>query len=526
MESIAQGTLVADRYRIIREIGFGGMGTVWLAYDESLDSHCALKLIGASQARQEEFRVRFECEAKCAAQLRGAHVVDVLNRGQWQGKPFIVMEYMEGEDLGVRLERLGRLDVRTTYRIVAQVARALMRAHALGIVHRDIKPGNVFLVPGDEHEIAKLLDFGVALHRDMPHAFETALSSQFVGTPCYMSPEQASGLPVDARSDLWSLAVIVFECLTGEVPFQDESMLELIQSITRGPVPSLTANNPELPEELEAWWRRATARDPKRRFQSAKELADSLAEAAGVYPLPVSGFPVPRGDAPTLPTPFSVALASRRAASGAHSQGAAGNSYETDAAVTMHSPASSSTARFGALLRAGRSPVLPYMLAAGAAGAALAMTIGQWRPALSELAAGLGLDTASEAPPLPKISAVGPNGELARAGSQSAITRTPASSDVALTAALPVSTLPANTPEPTVLLVTEPRPPVVTERRPLSAPPKRLQAAVPKPNPWRPLAPPAARVAPPSSAEAPRSARPSWSVDPPPEESGEKDYGI
>jgi len=287
---------------------------VWLAYDEALDSHCALKLIGASQAKLEEFRIRFECEAKCAAQLRGAHVVDVLNRGQWQGKPFIVMEYLEGEDLAVRLERFGRLDARTTYRIVAQIARALMRAHALGIVHRDIKPGNIFLVPGDEYEIAKLLDFGVAKHHDLPNSFETAAPGQFIGTPCYMSPEQASGLGVDARSDLWALAVITFECLTGEVPFQDEAIVDLIQAITHGSVPSLTASHPELPKELEQWWRCATARDPKRRFQSAKEFADSLAEAIGVYPLPVSGFSPPSGDAPTILDPFSIAPASRRPA--------------------------------------------------------------------------------------------------------------------------------------------------------------------------------------------------------------------
>jgi serine/threonine protein kinase len=488
MESIAQGTLVADRYRMIREIGFGGMGTVWLAYDEALDSHCALKLIGASQAKLEEFRIRFECEAKCAAQLRGAHVVDVLNRGEWQGKPFIVMEYLEGEDLAVRLARLGRLDARTTYRIVAQVARALMRAHALGIVHRDLKPGNVFLVPGDEHEIAKLLDFGVAKHRDLPQSFEGENAGQFIGTPCYMSPEQASGLGVDARSDLWALAVITFECLTGDVPFQEESMLDLIQAITHGSVPSLIANRPELPKELEQWWRRASARDPKRRFQSAKEFADSLAEAIGVYPLPVSGLPTPSADAPTVFDPFSVASTSRRAALVASAPGPRGErpgSYRTDAAVIMHFERSSSTAMFRHALRARNVHVFPYMVAAGALGAVFAFMLNAWRPALNEVASSIGLDAVLQ-PPLPKMAEMRTNAAALPTESHEVPAPSPVPEAV-MTAGLSATTLPANTPEPTVLVVAEPRARIPNATLPV----KKPKVVAPRVNDWEPLAPPA-----------------------------------
>src|SRR5688572_29979323 len=155
----APGVVVANRYRLVRQLGVGGMGTVWLADDLDLDSPCALKLIDDEKAKSEEVRVRFAREAKVAAQLRGAHVVDVFEHGEWDGTPFIAMEFLDGEDLSTRLERLGRLPAADTYRIVAHVARALARAHAYGIVHRDLKPENIFLVPGDDGEVAKVLDF-------------------------------------------------------------------------------------------------------------------------------------------------------------------------------------------------------------------------------------------------------------------------------------------------------------------------------------------------------------------------------
>lgn len=489
METVVKGTLVADRYRLIREIGFGGMGTVWLAHDSELDSQCAVKLIGACQAKSEEFLARFECEAKCAAQLRCAHVVGVLNRGLWQGKPFIVMEYMGGEDLAVRLERLGRLDARTTYRIVAQVARALMRAHVLGIVHRDIKPGNIFLVPGDDHEVAKVLDFGVAQHRGLPNAFDSLVGGQFVGTPCYMSPEQASGRPVDARSDLWALAVVAYECMTGEVPFQDESVVDLIEAISHGKVPRLTENRPELPAELESWWRRATAREPGARFQSAKELADAFAEAVGVYPMPISGFPCPSAEAATLSARLPSRAAPLRPARAVHtsdSRRALGNHlYQTDAAVTMHAEERSSSTRFAADLRGGWRRA-PYVLVGAGLCSALLLATGAWRPALGGIAAGFGL-SAPAAPPPPQLAGVSQGVAL------SPISLRSTSADAELRGL----GLPLNAPEPTLRL--EPEAPVTDADVPV----KKPNAAVRAPNRWRPLAPPA-----------------------PPASRGDKDYGI
>jgi serine/threonine protein kinase len=262
--------VVAGRYRLVRMLGSGGMGTVWLAHDLSLDSQCALKLIDDDKAASEEVRIRFEREARAAAQVRGAHVVDIFDHGEHEGVPFIAMEYLEGEDLEERLRRLGRLDAESTYRVIAHVARALVRAHSLGIVHRDLKPENIFLVQGDEHEIAKVLDFGIAKHDTYSLRDKATKTGSFLGTPFYVSPEQARGKVIDYRSDLWSLGVIAFQCLTGRPPFESEALGELMGLILYEDLPKPTERNPELPPALDEWWQRAAARDPEERFQSAK----------------------------------------------------------------------------------------------------------------------------------------------------------------------------------------------------------------------------------------------------------------
>ncbi|HEX6272955.1 MAG TPA: serine/threonine-protein kinase [Polyangiaceae bacterium] len=277
-----EGVAVAGRYRLVRKLGTGGMGTVWLAQDILLDSSCALKLIDDDKAESEEVRIRFEREAKVAAQLRGPHVVDVFDHGEWSGVPYIAMEFLDGEDLGTRLDRVKRLDPAATYRVVAHVARALVKAHAYGIVHRDLKPENVFLVEGDEGEIAKVLDFGIAKHDQYSLRDKTTKTGSFLGTPFYVSPEQARGKPTDHRSDLWSLGVIAFQCLTGKPPFESEALGELMGMILYDDMPVPTQRNPELPPEIDDWWRRAAARDREQRFDSAKDLADALGVALGV----------------------------------------------------------------------------------------------------------------------------------------------------------------------------------------------------------------------------------------------------
>lgn len=278
----SEGVVVAERYRLVRKLGAGGMGAVWLAHDLALDSSCALKLIDEEKSQSGEVRLRFEREARAAAQLRGAHVVDVFDHGEWNNVLYIAMEYLEGEDLGARLDRVGPLEPEAAYRIVAHVARALARAHAHGIVHRDLKPENIFLVEGDEGEIAKVLDFGIAKHDAYSLQDKATRTGSFLGTPYYVSPEQARGKSTDHRSDLWSLGIIAFQCLTGRPPFESDALGELMGLILYEDLPRPTLRNANLPLAIDAWWERAAARDREQRFQTAKELADSLGIALGL----------------------------------------------------------------------------------------------------------------------------------------------------------------------------------------------------------------------------------------------------
>ncbi len=291
MQPLASGIVIAERYRLERKLGAGGMGSVWLATDQSLSSTCAIKLVDPEKAGNEEVRVRFQREARAAAQIRSANVVDVFDHGLWLDMPFIVMEHLEGEDLGARLDRKGRLDLRETYDIVSQVSRALVRAHAMGIVHRDLKPENIFLVPGDDHEVAKVLDFGIAKLDQYSLRDKATKTGSFMGTPYYMSPEQARGKNIDWRSDLWALGVIVFQCLTGKPPFESEALGDLMGMILYDAIPKITERDPSLPPQLETFWQRAINRDRELRFQSAKELSDALAETSMLE----------RREVPTLP---------------------------------------------------------------------------------------------------------------------------------------------------------------------------------------------------------------------------------
>ncbi len=279
----APGTLVAERFRLVRPLSKGGMGAVWLAEHTGLDVPCAIKFIQAEAKDSAEVRQRFEREAKLSAQLRSPHVVHVLDHGVWEETPYIAMEFLEGEDLEDRIERVGRLGAAETASIAAQVARALTRAHAAGLVHRDLKPANIFLAHDDDREIVKVLDFGIAKDSTprMPTGSNTKTGS-LIGTPAYMSPEQAQGTKrVDHRSDLWALAVVVYECLTGELPFQSEALGDLLLKIMVSPLPVPSQIAP-VPPGFDGWWARAASRDPEGRFQSAKELADSLIVALGV----------------------------------------------------------------------------------------------------------------------------------------------------------------------------------------------------------------------------------------------------
>ena len=311
---LASGLVVADRFRLDRQLGKGGMGSVWLARHIALAIPCAVKFIVPEAARSADLRARFEREAKAAAQLRSPYVVQILDHGVWEGLPYIAMEYLEGEDLGQRLARQRTLPPAEILVIARDVARALSKAHAAGLVHRDLKPGNIFLVREDDREIAKVLDFGVAKVKEVELDSSTQTGA-ILGTPFYMSPEQARGTTdVDHRSDLWALGVVVYLSLTGRLPFRGKALGDLLVKIIMDPLPIPSEVAP-VPPGFDAWWTRAAARDPGERFQTAKEMVDALSVAlclsragdvepiSGPLAISSSGLAAPSGSGALLATP-------------------------------------------------------------------------------------------------------------------------------------------------------------------------------------------------------------------------------
>jgi serine/threonine protein kinase len=281
--------LVAGKYQILGLIGRGGMGSVWEGRHSSLGTRVAIKFIDPEYVESQEACARFVTEARAAATIQSKHAIQIFDHGVTDdGRPYMVMELLVGEPLDKRIERLGTLSLQETARIIGHVCRALQRAHDAGIIHRDLKPENIFLVrtPDDDDEIAKVLDFGIAKIKAPPG--EEGLSSStktgaVLGTPYYMSPEQARGLRnIDHRSDLWSLGIIAHKCVTGVLPFEGESVGDLLVKICTSPVPTPSVTVPGLPPSFDAWFFRALEREPSRRFARASELSDALAFAAGL----------------------------------------------------------------------------------------------------------------------------------------------------------------------------------------------------------------------------------------------------
>jgi eukaryotic-like serine/threonine-protein kinase len=286
-KDVAPQGLVAGKYRLTHLIGRGGMGSVWEGTHTTLGTQVAVKFIEAEYAESPEARNRFESEARAAAKLRSKHVVEVYDHGVTDdGRPFIVMEYLRGEPLDKRLDRVGRIAPKDAARMIMQVCRALSKAHASGIVHRDLKPENVFLVWDDEDgaDVAKVVDFGIAKFTDNQMGNSSATrTGSVLGTPYYMSPEQARGLrTVDHRSDLWSVGVITYRCLVGSLPFEGEAVGDLLVKLCTAPLPIPSQLAPDLPPGFDAWFAKALSREPEGRFSTAAELAESLGAVCGL----------------------------------------------------------------------------------------------------------------------------------------------------------------------------------------------------------------------------------------------------
>ncbi len=324
--SLGPDTMVTPNVRLVRPLGHGGMGSVWVADHLGLSTQVAVKFISGRLLREEPGVVeRFKREAAAAARIKSPHVVQVFDHGlMTDHRPFMVMELLEGESLGDRGARLGRLSLGETVEITTQVCKALSAAHEQQIVHRDIKPDNIFLTTCAGEMLVKVLDFGIAKQTSLPNYDQLTGAKTLVGTPEYMSPEQVvSARHVTAQADLWALAVVVYQALTGGMPFAGETVGGLIVAITNSQFNSPSTWISNLPSSVDAWFERAFAPNPADRFASALDLAGTLRQAlAGVNTMPpppaqghtqVEGFQIPVQATPSPahpPNTFSGASAS------------------------------------------------------------------------------------------------------------------------------------------------------------------------------------------------------------------------
>jgi serine/threonine protein kinase len=283
VEELKPGTSVTPAIRLVRCLGVGGMGSVWVADHLALHTQVVVKFMAPELAASTDAVERFAREAGAAAQVKSPHVVQMFDHGITpHGVPFIVMELLEGRDLSKHLRERGRLSLAETADIVGQVAKALDRAHARGIVHRDIKPENIFLCDvGGAELFVKILDFGIAKGGG-PNALSNGTrTGAMMGTPYYMSPEQMMGSKqLDPRTDLWSLGVVVYQCVIGQRPFDADTFGALAISIHSGVLPQPTALDPTVPRAFDDWFAKACARDPDGRFATARDLADALLTVA------------------------------------------------------------------------------------------------------------------------------------------------------------------------------------------------------------------------------------------------------
>ncbi|HVP75651.1 MAG TPA: protein kinase [Gaiellaceae bacterium] len=321
------GDVIAGRYDLRERVGTGGMSTVYKAHDRLLERTVALKVLHPQYGSDTEPAQRFRHEARAVAQLSHRNIVTVIDRGESDGRQFIVLEYVDGENLKQLSGRCGPLPVRQALELTLQIADGLAFAHTRGIVHRDVKPQNVLV---DAHGNAKVTDFGIARSLDAEHAM--TLTGTVLGTSAYLSPEQASGEPVTAATDVYALGVVLFELLTSEVPFPGENVVAVAMRHLHEPPPSLLERRRDVPLRLAAAVERALAKDPAQRFPSmeafAAELRGCLAEPGGADEQPtlvVHAAPRPRRRRSRLPIVLALlGLVAALAAGGAYLFGGSG----------------------------------------------------------------------------------------------------------------------------------------------------------------------------------------------------------
>src|SRR5712691_703473 len=268
--SLADDTDLNARYHIVRQLGEGGMGEVYLAYDRELDREVTLKLIRTDLTKHPAIMERFRREIQLATRITHKNVLRVYDLGEANGLKFLSMQYVDGEDLSAVLRREGRPPLPRVIELFRQICEGLAAAHEQGVIHRDLKPQNIMI---DGHGRVLITDFGLAKSLEQVSLTE---AGKIIGTPHYMSPEQVKGVPLDQRSDIYSLGIMLYEMLTGIVPFSGGSAYEvMIQRIQRTPRPA-TDHNPKIPPYLMKILQRCLETDPNLRYTSTSEILHDL----------------------------------------------------------------------------------------------------------------------------------------------------------------------------------------------------------------------------------------------------------
>ena len=270
---ITRGQLINDRYEIIRSIGEGGMANVYLAQDTILDRKVAVKILRGDLAEDEKFVRRFQREAISASSLNDPNIVEVYDVGEDNGKYFIVMEYVQGLTLKQLIKKRGSLTLPEVVDIMLQLTSAVAHAHESYIIHRDIKPQNVIIL---EDGRVKIMDFGIAVALN---AGEFTQTNSVMGTVYYIPPEQANGGAATIKSDIYSLGILMYELVTGHVPFKGDNPVEVAIKHMNEPIPSICEYDPEMPQSIENIILRASAKNPKNRYDSAYEMHEDLETA-------------------------------------------------------------------------------------------------------------------------------------------------------------------------------------------------------------------------------------------------------
>ena len=454
-----EGTVLVGKYRVERVVGQGGMGIVLAARHEQLDDRVAIKLMLPAVASNPEAVARFVREARAAAKIKSEHVARVSDVGTLEtGEPYMVMEYLEGADLSMLLQRQGRLPLEIAADYLLQACEAIAQAHELGIVHRDLKPANLYLTNRrDGYPLVKVLDFGISKIATGAVDSSMTRTSALMGSPLYMSPEQMnSARDVDRRTDVWSLGVILYELLTGQPPFNGETLPQVCAQILTGPMPNVRERVPELSEAIQLVVARCLERDPSRRFASVEELAQALA-------------------------PFSPTGAWKRTSK----LGSTGDGRAVQAvlAAGVPAPAAGTHAAWGETTPPTTARRFPWLLVAGAA----VLVLGG-------AGAAFALRTSPNGPPSDSASAAAPNVPTTTVTATQPEAAPPVVETA--TAAKPPAVAPATTAAPSAAPVAAATTPPATVSNPVKAPAVAVAAGV-KPHPvaappTRPAAPPPA----------------------------------